>query len=329
MPLLAAAIAGALLAPDTGAAQAPRPSVDVPYPGSQGGYQGQPTRQQLRCIQLEQELANDWAAGQSGSNELPKIREQIRKYDRIYQQTRNQADRANCYQSLFIFGRSLNRTPRCIRLHNKIEDARQRLASLQQRQERLSSRRGRNQRKDELIQALARAGCGAQYQQQARRRGGGGGWFTSLFEGESYSGYDNRRQDLQTSRIEPFATYRTLCVRTCDGYYFPVSYSTLPSRFSSDVAACQNQCAAPAELFVYRNPGEAPEQMVSSDGRTAYNDLPNAWRYRKEYVKGCSCKSAEYDPAEIELANQKAENNQSPPSEQIAQDPTSPAPQQQ
>ena len=143
MPLLAAAVsAAALLIPDTGAAQAPRPSVDVPYPGSQGGYQGQPTRQQLRCIQLEQELANDWTAGQRGNNELPKIREQIRKYDRIYQQTRNKAERANCYQSLFIFGRSLNRTPRCIRLHNQIEDARQRLASLQQRQERLSSRRG-------------------------------------------------------------------------------------------------------------------------------------------------------------------------------------------
>ena len=32
----------------------------------------------------------------------------------------------------------------------------------------------------------------------------------------------------------PFATYRTLCVRLCDGYYFPVSFSTLPNHFQRD-----------------------------------------------------------------------------------------------
>lgn len=323
-------IALALSAGTAGVAftQAPRPSVDVPYPGQQQGYQQQqqqgygqqpaPTAHELRCLQLEQELANDWVTGQQGSDQLPKIDEQIRKYDRIYQTTRAKAERNRCYQSMFIFGRSLVRTPRCIKLHNQVEDARQRLASLQQQREALTNRRSRRDRQNELISALARAGCGSQYQRESRRRGGGG-WFTSLFEDDTYR---SRRQDLQTSKIVPFATYRTLCVRTCDGYYFPVSYSTLPSRFSTDVAKCQDQCAAPAELFVYRNPGEEPEQMVSADGRTAYNDLPNAWRYRKEYVKGCSCKSTEYDPAEIELANQKAENDQSPPSDQVAQDPS-------
>ena len=35
--------------------------------------------------------------------------------------------------------------------------------------------------------------------------------------------------------------------------------------------------------------------MVSLDGR-AYNDLPAAWRYRKEFVKGCSCNQTDYDP---------------------------------
>jgi hypothetical protein len=308
-------------------AQAPRPSVDVPYPSQQqqnyqqqGYRQQQPTAHELRCLQLEQELANDWVTGAQGSDRLPKIDEEIRKYERVYQTTRAQAERGGCYQSLFIFGRSLVRTPRCIKLHNQVEDARQRLSTLQQQRSAITNRSSSRERQDELIRALARAGCGSQYQRESRRRGGGGGgWFTSLFEDNSY---DYRRQNLQTSKIVPFATYRTLCVRTCDGYYFPVSYSTLPSRFSTDVAQCQSQCAAPAELFVYRNPGEEPEQMVSADGRTAYNDLPNAWRYRKEYVKGCSCKSTEYDPAEIELANQKAENDQSPSSDQLAQDPS-------
>ena len=91
-----------------------------------------------------------------------------------------------------------------------------------------------------------------------------------------------------------------------------MSFSTLPRSFSQDISNCQSQCAAPAELYVYRNPGEEAEQMVSSDGGQAYNDHPNAWRYRKEYVKGCSCKAIEYDPGEIAAANEKKEAGNAP-----------------
>src|SRR6266540_3435428 len=38
-------------------------------------------------------------------------------------------------------------------------------------------------------------------------------------------------------RPSPYArTYRTLCVRTCDGYYFPISYATNRSHFKTDAA---------------------------------------------------------------------------------------------
>jgi len=313
----------------------PRPVAPIPYPGGQqqpayqpspypGGRGGRPSPHELRCIQLEQELANDWTRNQQGNNQLPKIRKEIQKYDRIYQTTQAKAERSGCYESLFIFGRQLKRTPRCMRMHRTIEDSRRRLAQLQEQSRALSRPGSSRRRQSELISALARAGCGAQYQQESRRRGGGGGgWFTSLFEDESY----RSRRELETSRIVPFGTYRTLCVRTCDGYYFPVSYSALPSRFGTDINQCRNQCAAPAELFVYRNPGEEAEQMVSADGRQAYSNLPNAWRYRREYVKGCSCKSTEYDPAAIAEAEQKkadeeaAKANPGPPDNRIAQDP--------
>ena len=68
---------------------------------------------------------------------------------------------------------------------------------------------------------------------------------------------------------------------------------------------CANRVARrPAELYVYRNPGEEIEQAISLNG-TAYSDLPNAFKYRKEYVKGCSCKEAEYNPTEIEAATRR------------------------
>ncbi len=283
--------------------QTPPPNYQQAYPQpqqQQPGYQGggQQSQRELRCAQLEHQLANAWVRRQQGRNSGPALQREIRKYDRIYQTSQAKAERQGCYRSNFIFGRSLVRTPRCVQLHRQVEDARRQLEHLNT--QRQAQRGGRNRRQADMAEALARAGCSPRGQQQARR-GGGGGLFRWFEEWES-----TPRRGLETSRIEQFATYRTLCVRSCDGYYFPVSFSTLPSNFSRDTQQCQSQCAAPAELFVYRNPGEEAEQMVSADGSRAYNELPNAWRFRKKYVKGCSCKTAEYDPNEIASSNEKA-----------------------
>jgi hypothetical protein len=89
-----------------------------------------------------------------------------------------------------------------------------------------------------------------------------------------------------------------VCVRLCDGYYFPMSFSTLPSHFPQDADACSSKCAAPAELYYYPNPGGSIDQAVALRSQEAYNKLKFAFRYRKEVVKGCSCKLAEYVPAD-------------------------------
>lgn len=87
-------------------------------------------------------------------------------------------------------------------------------------------------------------------------------------------------------------TYRTMCVRQCDGYYFPISFSTTEAMFGRDADICSQRCpSGDAELFVHENPGSTPENMTSLDGR-AYTDLPNAFQYRRSFKKGCSCKSA-------------------------------------
>jgi hypothetical protein len=44
-------------------------------------------------------------------------------------------------------------------------------------------------------------------------------------------------------------------------------------------------------LYSHRNPGEEVAQAVNSAGRT-YKDLPNAFRYRREFSAACSCKQA-------------------------------------
>src|SRR5262245_49985282 len=62
-------------------------------------------------------------------------------------------------------------------------------------------------------------------------------------------------------------TFRTLCVRLCDGYYWPISFTTTNASFARDSAACEKSCGSPARLFVYKNPGGDPDDMEDLRGR--------------------------------------------------------------
>ncbi len=88
-------------------------------------------------------------------------------------------------------------------------------------------------------------------------------------------------------------TYRTVCVRTCDGYYWPVSFSTIQDHIYSDAGACEALAIGEGQvdLYYYSNVGGAPEDMVNLNG-SRYSDLPNAFRYRREFDASCSVKKA-------------------------------------
>ena len=87
-------------------------------------------------------------------------------------------------------------------------------------------------------------------------------------------------------------TYRTVCVRTCDGAYFPVSFATVPARFPDDEKTCKALCpATEANLYAYRNPGEDMNQAMSTSGQP-YTALPTAFKFRAEFTPACSCKAA-------------------------------------
>ncbi len=88
----------------------------------------------------------------------------------------------------------------------------------------------------------------------------------------------------------------------------PITSPTYSGHLAQEPTQCQSSCAAPAELYVYRNPGQDMEQAISLNG-VPYQDLPDAFKYKTTYVKGCSCKQGEYNPTEIEAANQKAEGD--------------------
>jgi Protein of unknown function (DUF2865) len=84
------------------------------------------------------------------------------------------------------------------------------------------------------------------------------------------------------------ATHRTMCVRLCDGYFWPISFSTTEDNFERDEAVCERSCSQPAKLYVYANPGQEPDQMVSVKGQ-AYSRLSTAFQFRKTIDQSCKC----------------------------------------
>ena len=48
----------------------------------------------------------------------------------------------------------------------------------------------------------------------------------------------------------PSGTFRTICVRTCDGFYYPISAATSSARFAEDEKACRASCPA-TEVQLY------------------------------------------------------------------------------
>jgi hypothetical protein len=100
---------------------------------------------------------------------------------------------------------------------------------------------------------------------------------------------DNPENDATADFIRSSgSTYRTYCVRLCDGYYFPVSFQATADKFARDEATCEASCGSPARLFVHVMPGGGPGTMVSLAG-LPYTGLKTAFQFRVKYDAQCRC----------------------------------------
>ena len=130
-------------------------------------------------------------------------------------------------------------------------------------------------------------------------------WLLDLFFGERRDAPrartpegGERKPDDMGSSAGPSGTYRTLCVRLCDGFYWPLSHSTTRARFSKDAKQCEASCPGRSQLFVQRSGSEGAESIVDLKG-APYTQLKNALRYRTEYVQDCTCRGNPWDPEAI------------------------------
>jgi hypothetical protein len=242
------------------------------------------------CLELEQRLVQDGQRSNQSRELLPRLEAEIRQVDQSFEAAENELQRRRCYD-YFLFSKTLRRTRACVDLAQQKEQAQRRLSDLETQRQQIMGSSERSYR-DDIVRELARNNCGANYVQEARRQDRG--LFSSIWQDEEGGSYANNWAPSGAPLSS--ATYRTVCVRLCDGYYFPVSFSTLPSHFEQDANVCQSKCAAPSELYYYQNPGATVDQSVALRTQEPYTTLKTAFRYRKELVPGCSCKEAEFVP---------------------------------
>ena len=198
-----------------------------------------------------------------------------------------EARRAGCMGGFLIF--QPKPEAKCGELMATIDRMRANLQRLTETRDQFgaSSSYDRSRRRSEVLQALAYNRCGGGYRTADAPPPRRGGFLEMLFGQPVRPFFDGG--DQYYGQNGQGGTYRTLCVRSCDGYYFPISFSTVPGRFAADEQTCQSMCpGADVSLYTYRNPGEDPTQMVSLVGEP-YTALPNAFRYRKEYDAACTC----------------------------------------
>jgi hypothetical protein len=88
---------------------------------------------------------------------------------------------------------------------------------------------------------------------------------------------------------EAHAGSKAVCVRTCDGSFFPVSYSAGGGRLDDLQDMCRALCPnADVSLYTYA-PGADIETAMAING-SRYMDLPTALKYRRSVDSTCSCR---------------------------------------
>jgi hypothetical protein len=235
------------------------------------------------CQRLEAQLASlnsgntDPARADQIRRAEDSVNRQQAEVDRLVGQGRKMGCESSGFFSIFD-----NPPPTCGPLNRQIGQARSNLENMQIALERLNGGTSeRASQRQTLMVQLANSGCGQQYR-SAALAGQQDGFFDRLFGNNS-----------SVNSSAPGAmggTFRTICVRTCDGFYYPISYATSSDRFRDDEQTCQRMCpASEVALYSYHNPGEEVAQAVSLSGQP-YSSLPNAFSYRKQLNPACSCR---------------------------------------
>jgi hypothetical protein len=242
-----------------------------------GGAAASAWAQSPSCDRIRSELA---MLDQSGSGSSA-------QYGREIQRQRAEADRLSAYarsigcqnRQFLIFGSPP--PAQCPSLESQISRIESNVAALENER----ARSGTEQRRAQLAAAYDGACRGQGARPQA-------GFLENLFGGQQAPEPIPQEPEPGEQAAESgfSGSYKTLCVRKCDGFYYPMGTGVTQANFAGQADLCHAACpGADAELFIQQPNGDVAS-AVTVDG-TPYSSLPNAFRYRQVYDATCACRN--------------------------------------
>ena len=280
------------------------------------------------CRQLEAELS---AAGR-GTGQSKKYDSAITAQRNQLSKARQQARGAGCGFSFFGAGKE-----RCGSLNATIDRMERNLSALQRKRDQIAGGDRPKRARSTILAAIDANGCRDGGERVASRKppresgSDSGSLFEQLFGGgvrqrtaldENYDGERVTRILIPGADFDGGSggSYRTLCVRTCDGYFFPISSASSNRDFERDQKNCEAMCpGTQVELFYHHAMGEESEAMVSTASGKPYSEMPTAYLYKQAGTprpEGCGCNAAK--GFEVIAGN--------PPADAAAAEPVIPAP---
>jgi len=267
------------------------------------------------CRQLEAELAATRGGG-GGPGLIRKYDDAIARQREQLAKARSRAGNANCGFTLFS-----RNAGECAGINASIERMNANLDSLQAKRERLSGGGSRRDR-GRILAALDANGCRGDDEiaprrapvEEAARDDGGGNLFEQLFgrrdqeigtletpgmpqadvPPDDPSERNIRRVINQPDGIDLprlGGEFRTVCVRTCDGYFFPMSNAASVGDFERDQKNCESSCpGTEMQVFYTRGMDDDAGTMTSSATGRPYSELPTAYLYKRaNYSRPPTC----------------------------------------
>lgn len=143
-------------------------------------------------------------------------------------------------------------------------------------------------KRERIAQPATRPGDAAGPRHRATRES-----FTSESDGSSA-----KRKVKSTSRVAlsgigaVIASRRSVCVRVCDGYTFPLGNVRAPHDLAGHKAACEASCPGAETRLYTLAPGQSaddPSLARSALDGSPYAKLSTAFLFRKERIAACSC----------------------------------------
>jgi hypothetical protein len=246
---------------------------------------GSALAQSAECQRLQQAIAT---AGRGGGGQSAQFEAAAQKQRGEIDRTVNYARSIGCENHKFLFFGS-GPPPQCDQINAQISRMQANLSDLQSRAG------GGDGGRAELV-ARYNSECTNAASAQPRNI------FDSLFGGgrDQNQGVQNvplspdananpDQPPADADNKEAHAGSKAVCVRSCDGSFFPVSYSAGGGRLDELQDMCRALCPnADVSLYTY-SPAADIQQAVSITG-ARYMDSPTALKYRTSVDPTCSCR---------------------------------------